>query len=280
MVGEMNKNGLFLEELGGKGETLIFVHGLGGSTNTWYPQAQVLKRDLRLIAYDLAGSGRSPVRDGISIASHVADLLDVVRRFAAQGQVHLAGHSLGTIICQHLAAAHPDLVASLILAGPFPEPPEAARAALRERAAKARAEGMRGIADAIVAGGTSDDTKVNQPAVAAFVRESLMAQPPEGYARNCEALAEARSADLSRIACPTLLLTGDQDRTAPPDVGRAMASAIRDARFQLLTGCGHWTTIERAKQVNYASTAFHARLNRPHYEFPLRPAGEVPGFSP
>ncbi|MBV9115957.1 MAG: alpha/beta hydrolase, partial [Acetobacteraceae bacterium] len=109
MVGETNKDGLFLEELGGKGETLVFVHGLGGSTNTWYPQAQVLKRDLRLIAYDLAGSGRSPVQDGISIASHVADLLDVVRRFAAQGKVHLAGHSLGTIICQHLAAAHPDL---------------------------------------------------------------------------------------------------------------------------------------------------------------------------
>ena len=51
---------------------------------------------------------------------------------------------------------------------------------------------MRGIADAIVAAGTSDDTKVNQPAAAAFVRESIMAQPAEGYARNCEALAEAK----------------------------------------------------------------------------------------
>ncbi len=280
MVGETNKNGLFVEELGGKGETLVFVHGLGGSTNTWYPQAQVLRRDLRLVAYDLAGSGRSPVRNDISIAGHIADLRDVVRRLAAQGRVHLAGHSLGTIICQHLAAAHPDLVASLILAGPFPEPPETARGALRERAAKARAEGMRGIADAIVAGGTADDTKMNQPAATAFVRESLMAQPPEGYARNCEALSEARSADLPRIACPTLLITGDQDRTAPPDVGRAMASAIRGAQFQLLTACGHWATIERAKQVNYALTVFYARQNRPHHEFPTRPAGEVPGFAP
>ncbi len=260
-MGETNKGGRFIEELGGKGDVLVLVHGLGGSTNTWYPQAQVLKRDLRLVAYDLAGSARTPVRDGISIASHVDDLLDVTREaVAGGGRVHLAGHSLGTIICQHFAAEHPERVASLALIGPFPEPPEAARAALRDRAAKARAEGMRGIADAIVAAGTADDTKVNQPAAAAFVRESIMAQPPEGYARNCEALAEARSADFSRIACPTLLITGDG---APPDVGRAMASAIRGADLQVLTACGHWATIERAKQVNYALTVFYARQRQP-----------------
>lgn len=263
-MGETNENGKFIEELGGKGEVLVLVHGLGGSTNTWYPQAQVLKRDLRLVAYNLAGSARTPVREGISIASHMDDLLDVVREAAGgSGRVHLAGHSLGTIICQHFAARHPEQVASLALIGPFPEPPEAARAALRDRAAKARAEGMRGIADAIVAGGTADDTKVNQPAAAAFVRESIMAQPPEGYARNCEALAEAQSADLSCIACPTLLITGDQDRTAPADVGRAMASAIRGAELQVLTACGHWATIERAKQVNYALTVFYARQRQP-----------------
>ena len=106
-------------------------------------------------------------------------------------------------------------------------------------------------------------TKVNQPAAAAFVRECVMAQPPEGYARNCEALAEARSADLSRIACPTLLITGDQDRTAPPDVGRAMASAIWSADLQVLTACGHWATVDRAKQVNHALTVFYARQRQP-----------------
>lgn len=262
-MAEADKGGRFVEQLGGNGEVLVLVHGLGGSTNTWFPQAQVLKRDLRLVAYDLAGSGRTPVKDGISIAGHVDDLLEVVRAAAGDGRAHLAGHSLGTIICQHFAAQHPERVASLALIGPFPEPPDAARTALRDRAAKARKEGMNGIADAIVAGGTSDDTKVNQPAAAAFVRESLMAQPPEGYARNCEALAEARSADLSRIACPTMLVTGDQDRTAPPDVGRAMASAIAGAEMRVLTACGHWATIERAKQVNYALTVFYARQRQP-----------------
>jgi 3-oxoadipate enol-lactonase len=159
---------LFVEELGGKGETLVFVHGLGGSTNTWCPQAQVLKRDFRLIAYDLAGSARSAVPDSISIAHHVEDLRHIVGK-ADGKRVHLAGHSLGTIICQHFAVTYPNQVASLALIGAFPEPPAPARAALRDRAAKVRADGMRSIVDAIVAGGTSDDTEVNQPAAAAFV---------------------------------------------------------------------------------------------------------------
>ena len=280
-MAEPTSGGLFVEELGGKGETLVFVHGLGGSTNTWYPQAQILKRDFRLLAYDLAGSGRSPVREGMSLASHVEDLLGVVHQ-SGETRVHLAGHSLGTIVCQHFAALHPEQVASLALVGPFPEPPPPARTALRDRAAKARAEGMRGIADAIVAGGTSDDTKVNQPAAAAFVRESLMAQPAEGYARNCEVLAEAKSAELARIAGPVLLLTGDQDRTAPPDVGRALASAIKGAEFTLLPGCGHWPTIERAKQVSYALTVFYAKQRRPQHTGVEEEHGApaIPGFSP
>jgi 3-oxoadipate enol-lactonase len=248
----------FVEEFGGQGELLVFVHGLGGSTNTWYPQAQILKRDLRPIAYDLPGSGRTPVREKVTIDSFVADLHDVVEQ-AGGNRVHLAGHSLGTIICQHYAALHADRVASLVLVGGFPEPPAAARNALRDRAAKVRAEGMAAIADAIVAAGTSDDTKVNHPSATAYVRESIMGQPAEGYARACEALSALNRADLSAIHCPTLLLTGDQDRTAPPDTAKALAADIAAAELRVLDGCGHWATIERAKQVNYAMTLFYSR---------------------
>jgi 3-oxoadipate enol-lactonase len=249
---------LFVEETGGKGEPLILVHGLGGSVNTWYSQTQVLKRDLRPFCFDLAGSGRSPVTENISIASHVEDLLRVIERSGGK-RVHLAGHSMGTIVCQHLAAKASDRIASMVLIGAFPEPPEPARNALRERAAKVRSEGMRGIADAVAAAGTSADTKINQPTAVAFARESLMAQNPEGYARNCEALADAVTADLAAIACPVLLLTGDEDRTAPISVARALASAIQGAELQILAGCGHWAPVERPKQVNYAMSLFAAR---------------------
>ena len=249
---------LVIEEAGGKGEPLIFVHGLGGSSSTWYPQTQVLKRDLRLLCFDLAGSGRSPVTGNISIASHVDDLLGVIEYSGAK-RVHLAGHSMGTIVCQHAAAKIPDRIASMVLVGAFPEPPEPARNALRERAAKVRADGMHAVAGAIAAAGTSADTKINHPTAVAFALESLRAQNPEGYARNCEALAAAVAADLSAIQCPVLLLTGDEDRTAPAAVARALASAMPDTELQILAGCGHWAPIERPKQVNYAMSLFTAR---------------------
>jgi len=252
---------LFIEELGGKGEPLIFVHGLGGTVNTWYPQTQVLKRDHRLICYDLAGSGRSAVADSISIESHVEDLLRVMERSGAKS-VHLAGHSMGTIVCQHLAAKAPEKVASMILVGALPAPTDAARQALRDRAAKARSEGMAAIAEAIAAAGTASDTKVHQPTAVAFVRESLMAQNPEGYGRNCEALANAVAADHGAIQCPVLLITGEEDRTGPVAVARALSSAIQRAELQILPGCGHWATVERPKQVNYAMSLFTARLRK------------------
>jgi pimeloyl-ACP methyl ester carboxylesterase len=252
---------LFVEEAGGKGETLIFVHGLGGTVNTWHPQTQVLKRDRRLICYDLAGSGRSGLGKHISIESHVEDLERVIEQSEAK-TVHLAGHSMGTIVCQHLAAKSPERVASMMLIGAMIEPSDAARGAIRERAAKVRAGGMRAIADAISAAGTSSDTKVNHPTAVAFVRESLMAQNSEGYARNCEALAEARAADLPRIVCPVLLITGDEDRSAPVAVARVLESALVDSELHLLPGCGHWATVERPKQVNYAMSLFTARQRR------------------
>jgi pimeloyl-ACP methyl ester carboxylesterase len=59
-----------------------------------------------------------------------------------------------------------------------------------------------------------------------------------------------------------LLLNGDADKTAPFDGARAMASQLARAEPQLLTGCGHWPTIERSKQVAYAMTVFYARQRR------------------
>lgn len=249
------------EERRGTGtETLVFVHGLGGSTNTWYPQSAVLTRDFATVAYDLRGSGRSPLMSALTIADHVDDLARLIEGLG--GRAHVAAHSMGTIIAQRLAATRPELISSLALAGGFPAPAEAARQAIRDRAAKVRDEGMISIADAIVAGGTSEDTRTNNPAAAAFVRESILAQSADGYAANCEALAEVQPADLGAITCPVLLLNGDADKTAPLDGARAMASQLAQAEAQVLIGCGHWPTIERAKQVTYALTVFYARQRR------------------
>jgi pimeloyl-ACP methyl ester carboxylesterase len=84
------------------------------------------------------------------------------------------------------------------------------------------------------------------------VRESTMRQSVEGYARICEALAEALPADADQIQCPALLITGDEDQAAPPQQSRLLAEAIARSRFILLSRVAHMTPLESPREVNQA----------------------------
>jgi len=117
---------------------------------------------------------------------------------------------------------------------------------------------MQEIADAIVAGALSGDTRLGQPVTVAMVRESIMRQDPEGYAQSCEALAGAQPPDLQAIACPTLLVTGDEDGVAPPQSVRMLAERIAGARTVVYSRCGHWTPFERAADCLRELKSFYA----------------------
>ena len=250
----------------GEGPVVVCVHGLGGSGNTFTPLMPALAR-YRVIRADLPGSGRSQRAEGeLSIARYVEALLRVCERLGVS-RAHWIGHSMGTIVCQHIAADHPKCVASMALFGPLIAPPDAARAAMKARAAKARegAAGMQEITQALVQAAISADTRQRLPVAVAYVRESLMRQDGEAYARSCEALAGAPAAQVERIEAPVLLVTGDEDGVAPPQAVRAMADRLHraaDKRVVVLPRCGHWTPIERPEECQRELRDFlaaHAR---------------------
>ncbi len=254
-MAEINGKTLALE-VHGDGTPLVMVHGLGGTSNAFYPQAALFTRWFKLIRLDLEGSGRSAVKGKPTIESFVDDVIAAMDSVGAN-EAHFVGHSMGTIICQHIAAKHAKRVKSLALLGPLAEPPEPARAAIRARAETARKDGMTGIADTLVNVGTSAETKTHRPATAAFVREILMRQSAEGYAATCEALAAAKAADATKITCPTLLITGDEDATSPPPAVQRLAQSIKGSKMIVLNGCGHWTPIEKPAEVNAALVNFY-----------------------
>jgi pimeloyl-ACP methyl ester carboxylesterase len=234
-------------EVDGDGDAVLLVHGLGGSSNVWTPLLPALARH-RAIRPDLPGSARSARVEGPLSIERFVDAMQRVCGAVAAERVHVVAHSLGTIVAFHLAVAAPGLVRSLALFGPLLAPADAIRAGIRARGEKARTEGeagMQEIANALVQAATSSETKARRPVAATLVRELLMRQPPDGYARTCEALAEARSADVSKLACPVLLVTGDEDAVAPASSVRQIAERIPGCRLEILRGCGHWTTIEK-----------------------------------
>lgn len=252
-------------EIDGDGEAVLLLHGLGGTSNTWAPMTAALARVQR-IRLDLPGSGRSDRVEGpLSIALYVQAALRALSAAGAQ-RAHVVAHSMGTIVATHLAATYPAIVRSLALFGPLLAPADPARTAIRARAQKARGEGAAGmqeIADALVQGATSATTKATRLAAVAFVRESLMRQSPEGYARSCEALADAQSADVAQIKCPTLLVTGDEDMVAPPQAVRQMGDRIAAGgtavQVEVLRGCGHWTPVEMPNECIDLLRRFHAQ---------------------
>jgi 3-oxoadipate enol-lactonase len=245
-------------EVSGNGEPVLFIHGLGGTANTFVPLLPAFTRN-RTVCFDLPGSGRSARVDGpYSLELFVRTALKIIEK-AGVSRAHVVGHSMGTIVAQHLAAQEPGKVASLALFGPLLAPPEPARAAIRARAAKAREGDMQPIVDALVQASTSSETKSRRPVAVAYVRESLMRQDPKGYAWTCEALAEMQPADTMRIDCPTLLATGDEDVVAPPQSVRAMAEKIKGAKVEVLRGCGHWTPVEKPEECQELLKRFYTR---------------------
>lgn len=247
----------------GEGEAILCLHGLGGDSNTWTPVMPALAGH-RVIRPDLPGSGRSASAGGALSIEGLAQSVAAICARLGVSRAHVLGHSMGTIVAQHLAAAQPRLVRSLALFGPLIAPNDSARAGIRARGEKARSEGLRGmheIALALVNASISSDTRQRQPVAVAFVRESLMRQDPEGYARSCEALAAAQAAAVERITAPTMLVTGDEDVVAPPQAVRAMAERFAQAaslRSVVLNRCGHWTPIERTEDCARELRAFLA----------------------
>ena len=248
-------------ECDGEGEAIRMIHGLGGPSNVWTPVLPALARH-RTIRPDLPGSGRSHRVEGSLTIGRFVEAMQRVCAALRLDRVHVAGHSLGTIVALHLAVTTPRLVRSLALFGPLASPPDAARPGIRARGAKARDEGeagMQAIADTLLTTAVSAETRTRRPVAVAAVRELLMRQCPDGYARTCEALADAQPAEMGGITCPTLLVTGDEDTVSPAQSVRQLGGRIPGARVEVLARCGHWTPIEKPAECEDLLKRFYTQ---------------------
>jgi len=249
-------------EVEGDGQAVVCIHGLGGSSNNWTPVLPAFE-GFKVVRPELPGSARSALpSEQLSIDLYVETLAGVLGELGVS-KAHVVAHSMGTIVAQHLAIKHPELVKSLALFGPLLAPPDQGRPGIHARAALSREKGIAGvqeIADAIVKGATSAETKAQRPVTIALVRESVMRQSPEGYAQSCEALAGAQAAEVEKISVPTLLVTGDEDGVGQPAAVKAIGERIAGSKVTVLAGCGHWTTFEKAAECADELKAFYKSM--------------------
>lgn len=103
----------------GKGDPVVFVHGLFADYRTWEAQIDTFAQNHRVISYSRRLSYPNNQVDtdstDVSYAAHAKDLAELLKALNL-GPVHLVGHSVGGTITLLTTIEHPELVRSLVLA--------------------------------------------------------------------------------------------------------------------------------------------------------------------
>ena len=224
---------------------VVLVGSLGSTVEMWEPQLAALAAH-EIVRVDHPGHGGAPVvpvADVGDLARRVLDHVDA-ERFA------FVGLSLGGAIGMRLALHAPERVEKLVLACTSPRFGEPTMWV--QRAATVRTEGLEAIVDAVLERWFTPAF----PDVRRY-REMFLSTDREGYARCCDALArwDARE-ELDRIAAPTLVISGADDPSAPPEHGELIASRIPGARHETIAGARHLVNVEFAEEFNALLTEF------------------------
>ena len=243
----------------GRGPFVLLVQGVGVVGEGWRPQINDLVKHFTVVSFDNRGLGRSTGDSSpLSIELMAADACAVADAVGAR-QFHLAGHSMGGLIAQHVALTAPARVLSLALLCTFLNGRQGATmswplfvSAMRSRIGTRR---MRRHAFVEIVMPPAYLAGVDRDRLCDELKELFgrdLADQPPIVMRQVRAMARfdasVRLAELGRI--PTLVLSAEYDRIAPPAYGRALAAAIPGARYSEIAGAGHAVTIQCARVVN------------------------------
>lgn len=244
----------------GEGHPLVLLHGLGGCWRDWEPQLDDLRVRHRVIVVEHRGHGRSDRITGpVTTDLFAADVAALCRDLGVD-HARVVGLSMGGMIAQKLALAEPDLVDALVLCDTGTHLGDRASAWLRDEAARVRAHGFPD-ARGEVAGSTiwSRHTLAHQPEVArSNIRETQSTDPASWAEAALAVAAHDTRADVGRIACPTLVVWGDEDPSLPPRLAHALAAALGGAPVVVLPDAGHVCNLEQPEAFDRAVEDFLA----------------------
>jgi 3-oxoadipate enol-lactonase len=261
MLADVNGTTIFYE-IAGDGPPIVFLHGLGGTGNVWHAQRVGLAKNFKVVTLDLPGSGRSAKTERAYSIERWAEQLAGFADTIGLDKFALVGHSMTTVLAQKFAATHGERLTALVLCGPLTELAPPAKEVFAQRAKTVEQDGMIAVVDGILAGALTPAAREGgNAALAGLYRELLLSNDSIHYAGHIRALiAGSAKADQPKIACPTLILVGDQDGVTPLSLARPIAAAINNCRIWIIPGTAHLTMLERPAEFNAALSEFLAAV--------------------
>jgi 3-oxoadipate enol-lactonase len=251
----------------GMGEPLLLIMGFGGDHTAWAFQTGAFARRYRVVAFDNRGAGQTSAPDQpYTTAMMAADARGLMDALGID-RAHVIGVSMGGMIAQELALAHPQRVRSLHLGCTFARADAymlALNAAWRDmRIGLGRDQTLRTLALWLFA----PTTYAERPDLVEMLLQNALANPyPQsvaGFLRQGEAIATHDAIDrLEAIRCPTLVSVAEDDILTPPRFSRDIAKRIPGAELRVVPGAGHCYFLERPDTFNEISLDFIERSSR------------------
>jgi 3-oxoadipate enol-lactonase len=234
---EVNGVGLRYELSGAGEKTLVLVHEMGGTLESW---DEVVPRvgPRRVLRYDTRGAGMSQkIRGDLHIDTMADDIVALLDANGIKGKVALAGVAVGGAVALHFAARYPQRASAVVVGSPATGLSPDRRAAGLERAAAMERNGMAPAVEDSMASGYAVELRGNAARFARF-RARWLGNDPGSFATIYRMLATTEMQDeLRTLACPTLIIGATYDRVRPPALVEPLAKTIPGARFvELPTG--------------------------------------------
>jgi pimeloyl-ACP methyl ester carboxylesterase len=253
---------------GDAGPPVLFVHGLGGAWQNWLENIPRVAQERRVFALDLPGFGRSEMpRDEISISGYGRCVDEFCARVGLD-EVVLVGNSMGGFVAAETAIQFPGRVERLVLVS---------AAGLSITNLMRRPVQTWGRVAAVLGayGAANSRAAVTRPVVRhlalAFVMrhptrlradlcwEQVHAAGTPGFRHALDALLEYDFRDrLVDIACPTLIVWGEEDMLVPARDADEFERLIPNARKILMNDTGHVPMLERPVKFNDCLVEFLA----------------------
>jgi 3-oxoadipate enol-lactonase len=251
--------GLTVDEAG-TGELVLFMHGIGGNRTNWTQQVQKFGEHFLAVAWDARGYNGSEDYDGeLDFSDFSRDILRLLK-FYGRKKLHLVGLSMGGRIAQDFYALFPQHVATLTIVASFTgfqnftEADRQKFLSLRLKPLVEEGKEPRHIAPIVARTLSSPNATEEQ-----YQRlvASMAALHKGSYIKTLKATTlYNRTAELDRIAVPTLLIFGEADTLTTADMGRQMQARIKGAKLVVVPKSGHLVNLEQPEAFEAALEPF------------------------
>lgn len=252
----------------GTGPPLVFAHGAGGNSLSWWQQTAFFGAGYRCITFDHPGFRHSTWKadesDSRAIyANALAELLDHLEI----ERVGLVAQSMGGWTCLRFALDHPDRVGALVLAatdGGLCLPDQNAYLSEEKRLTEIRRAWKQQLPGSFhpAAGKRMLDEQPD-------LHEMYVEISRQNGGASTRGWGEINSAELSSLACPTLLIVGEEDIICHPGRMRALTGAIDGCELVQVPQAGHSVYFERPEVFNQTVDEFLSRT------YPSGPTGRT-----